>query len=229
MNPDTITVRVVNETELDADSADLTVVVEGSSLFSGAEAFKKAKELRALIDALKEVGVDESRVKLRSVEINSQSFALIKTSSAKYVASIKAVAIELLPAVLSAVASQKGTKLSRLKWNYGRLKDTRAVLRREALADALRQVQSDAAVLGVDVLGIHELTEDTRGKDYNPEYITGDSTDFLAARSRTARQEIGFQLGNSTTVTLDLRVVFRVGPIPGAESSGSHSSDNLSE
>ena len=88
MTTDTITVRVINEVELDADSADLTVIIEGSSVFSGSEAFKKAKELRNLIEALKEVGIEEDRVKLRSVEINSQSFAIIKTSSAKYVASI---------------------------------------------------------------------------------------------------------------------------------------------
>jgi uncharacterized protein YggE len=219
MKPDTITVRVTNEAELDADSADLTVVVEGSAVFSGAEAFKKAKELRALVDSLKEIGIAEDRVKLRSVEINSQSFALIKTSSAKYVASIKAVSVELLPATLSAVASQKETKLSRLKWNYGKLKETRSLLRREALADALRQARLDAAVLGVDVLAIHELTEDTRGKDYNPEYITGDSTDFLAAPSHTGHQDIGFQLGNSTTVTLDLRAEFRVGPLAHGEPS----------
>lgn len=218
MKSDTITVRVVHEAEIDADSADLTVVVEGVAVFSGTEAFKKAKELRALIDSLKEVGVDESRVKLRSVEINSQSFALIKTSSAKYVASIKTVAVELLPAVLGAVAAQKGTKLSRLKWNYGKLKETRARLRCEALTDALHQARLDAEVLRVSILGIHDLTEDVRGKDYNPEYITGDSTEFLAMRSRNSPQDIGFQLGNSTTVTLDLRAEFRVSPIPGAES-----------
>lgn len=219
MKSDTITVRVVNEAELDADSADLTVVVEGSAVFSGAEAFKKAKELRALIDLLKEVGIDEGRVKLRSVEINSQSFALIKTSSAKYVASIKTVTVELLPAVLSAVAAQKGTKLSRLKWNYSKLKEIRSRLRREALADALRQARLDAEVLGVTVLGIHDLTENARGKDYNPEYTSGDSTDFLAMGTRGAQQGIGFQLGNSTTVPLDLRAEFRVGPIPDAEPS----------
>jgi uncharacterized protein YggE len=217
MKPDTVTVRIVNETELDADSADLTVVVEGSAVFSGAEAFKKAKELRALIDSLKEVGLDEDRVKLRSVEVNSQSFAIIKTSSAKYIVSVKTVAIELLPAVLSAVASHKGAKLSRVTWNYGRLKETRSRLRREALADALRQARIDAQVLGVRVLGIHELAEESRGRDYNPEYITGDSTRLLAIRCAGGEPQIGFQLGNSTTVTLDLRAEFRVGPIPDAQ------------
>jgi uncharacterized protein YggE len=222
MTTDTITVRVINETELDADSADLTVIVEGSSVFSGSEAFKKAKELRNLIEALKEVGIEEDRVKLRSVEINSQSFAIIKTSSAKYVASIKTVTVELLPAVLSAVASHKGTKLSQLKWNYGRLKEIRSELRREALAEALRQARLDAEVLGTEVLGIHELTEETRGKDYNPEYIAGNlaDADFLGVRHRSG-QDIGFHLGNSTTVNLDLRARFRVGPIANGGASDS--------
>jgi uncharacterized protein YggE len=219
MKPDTIAVRVVNEAELDADSADLTVIIEGSALFSGAEAFKKAKELRALIESLKEIGIDENRVRLRSVEINSQSFALIKTSSAKYVVAIKTVSVEMLPAVLGAVASHKGAKLTRLTWNYGKIKETRSRLRREALADALRQARMDAEVLQVKVLGIHQLSEEARGKDYNPEYITGDSADSFAKGSRSGPQEVGFHLGNSTTVTLDLRAEFRVGPIPNAEQS----------
>lgn len=219
MEPDTITIRVVTEAELDADSADLTVAVEGSAVFSGAEAFKKAKELRALIDSLKGIGIDESRVKLRSVEVNSQSFALIKSSSAKYVVSIKTVSVEMLPAVLGEVATHKGAKLARLNWNFGKLKETRALLRQEALADALRQARIDAEVLQVQVLGIHHLGEETRGKDYNAEYITGDSADFLAVRRRSGAQEIGFHLGNSTTVTLDLRAKFRVGPIVSAEHS----------
>ena len=217
MQPDTISVRVVNEAEIEADTANLTVVVEGSSVFSGSEAFKKAKELRALIDALKESGIAENRVKLRSVEVNSQSFAIIKTSSAKYIVSIKTVAVELLPQVLGTVASHKGAKLSRLTWNYGTLKATRSRLRRESLAEALKQARADASDLGVKVLGIHQLTEDARGKDYNPEYIAGDSADFLAVRSRGGPQDIGFHLGNSTTATLDLRAEFRVSPISDSE------------
>ncbi|MFH1919430.1 MAG: SIMPL domain-containing protein [Planctomycetota bacterium] len=213
MKPDTITVRILTESELDADSADLTVIVEGSSVFSGAEAVKKAKELRALIDSLKEAGLDESRVKLRSVEINSQSFALIKTSSAKYVVSVKTVAIEMLPAVLGAVASHKGVHLSRLKWNYSGLKETRSRLREEALADALGQAQRDAEVLGVRVLGVHQIMEQAQGRDYNPEYIAGDSADFLGMRAGGKPQPIGLQLGNSTTVSLDIRAEFRVSPI----------------
>ncbi|MEX2173345.1 MAG: SIMPL domain-containing protein [Pirellulaceae bacterium] len=216
MKSDTITVRIVSEAEIDADSADLTVAVAGTTVFSGREAFKKAAELRALIDALKEVGVEESRVKLRSVEINSQSFALIKASSAKYVVSIKAVAIEAIPAVLGAVASHKGAKLSRLAWNYGKLKETRSRLRGEALADALLQARLDAEVLGTSVLGIHQVTEAARGKDYSSEYVSGDSSYLLARAQAPSKEPIGFQLGNSTTVTVDLLAEFRVGPLSAA-------------
>ena len=213
MQPDTISVRVVTEAEVDADSADLTVVVEGSSVFSGSEALKKAKELQALIDALKEAGVDEQRVKLRSVEVNSQTFAMIKTSSAKYVVSIKTVAVEQLPQALGTVASHKGAKLSRLTWNYSTLTATRNRLRREALVEAMKQARADASALGVTVLGIYQLSEESRGRVYNPEYIAGNSADFLAVRTRGGLPEIGFHLGNSTTATLDLRAKFRVSPM----------------
>lgn len=211
MSLDTLSVRIVNETEIDAETADLTVVVEGSSVFSGAEAFKKAKELRTLIEVLKEAGLEESRVKLRSVQLNSQSFAMIKTSSAKYVLAIKAVTVEFLPVVLGALAAHKGAKVSKLKWNYGQLKSARSRLRREALRDALQQAHEDADVLGVNVLGIHRLTENVREVDYNPEYITGDISDFDFRQGVVAgHQDVGLQLGNSTTVKLDLLAEFRV-------------------
>jgi uncharacterized protein YggE len=219
VKPDTITVRVIEETELDADSADLTVVIEGSKVFSGSEAFRKAKEVRELIDSLKEVGLEESRIKMRSVEVNSQSFALIKTSSAKYTLTIKTVSLEFLPSVLTTVSSHKGAHLSRLNWNYSRLKETRSRLRQEAIRDALAQAQLDANALGVQVLGIHELHEETRGRDYNPEYVTADSLSDFGVRQRHGGAEIGFQLGNSTTVSLDLRAEFRVSPIAEARSS----------
>lgn len=211
MKPDTISVRVVQETELDADSADLTVVIEGSSVFSGSQAFKKAKELQELLEVLQEAGIEENQVKLRNVHINSQSFALIKSSSARYTVLIKKVSLERLPPVLSAVAAHKGAELSHLLWKYGELKTTRRRLRREALSEAMEQARGDAELLGVEVLGIYQLSEAADNKEHRPEYIGGNSGDFLAMRSRASKEDIGLHLGNSTTVTVDLRAEFRVG------------------
>jgi uncharacterized protein YggE len=220
MKPDTMTIRVVREAELDADSADLVVVVEGTSVFSGNEAFKKAVELRKLVEALNEVGVSEGQVKLRSVEITSQSFALVKSSSAKYVVTIKKVPLETLPAALGVIASHKGAKTSRLSWNYGELKQTRRQLRNSALADALEQAKEDAKLLGVTVLGVYQLlAEGGASKEHNTEYIAGDSASVMRARSAASPEPIALQLGNSTTVSVDLKVEFRISGLP-TESAG---------
>ena len=211
MSDDTICVRTIAEAELDADSADLSLVIEGSSVFSGNEAFKKAKEVRELVESLKQAGVSEQKIKLRSVEVNSQSLLLIKSSSAKYRLSIKMVKLELLPAILNAIAGHKGAKLTRLEWNYSQLQATRRRLRQDALRDALVQARLDAEVLGIDVLGIHRLEEVVRERDYNREYIDLDSEQVLAAADTRRRTiDVGFQLGNSTTVKIELRSEFRV-------------------
>lgn len=60
------------------------------------------------------------------------------------------------------------------------------------------------------MLGIHELHEEARGRDYNPEYIAADSMSSPGVRARYTGVELGFQLGNATTVSLDLRAGFRV-------------------
>jgi uncharacterized protein YggE len=211
MNPDTITVRVVTEAELDADSADLKIVVEGSSVFSGSEAFKKAKKLRDLIESLKEVGIDEQRIKLRSVQINSRSFALIKSSSAKYTISVKTVKLEVLPAILGAIATHKGAWMTELRWNYSKLGATRRELRLQALRDAQAQARLDAEVLGVQLLGVCRVEEVARERDYKSEYVTADYSGMQIARARAESQDLAGSLGNSTTVTLELKAEFRVG------------------
>lgn len=216
MKPDTITVRVVAETELDAESADLTVAVEGAMLFSGTEAFKKAKEVRELIDALRDAGLAEDRVTLRDVRLTAASFALIKSSAAKYTLAIKAVSLERLPAVLGVVASRKHVDLRRLAWNYPGLKEARRRLRREALADALAQARADADVLGVRLLGVRHVAEAVgkspeRSDDFLAEFSDYD-LGYAPVKRRRGPAEIGFSLGNAAALSLDLRVEFRVGP-----------------
>lgn len=221
MSEDTLTVRTTAEAELDADSADLSVVIEGSSVFSGDEAFKKAKEVRELVESLKQAGVNEQKIKLRSVEVNSQSLLLIKSSAAKYRISIKMVKLELLPAILSAIAGHKGAKLTRLEWNYSQLQVTRRRLRQDALRDALAQARLDAEVLGVDVLGIHRLEEAVRDRDYNREYVDMQADFDQGAFGRARAIDVGFQLGNSTTVKIELKAEFRVSTLTNVPSVGS--------
>jgi len=212
MSEDTITVRILRKAELDADSADLTVTVEGSTVISGKEAISKAKELRTLVEALREQGISENQIKLRRVEVNSHSFAVIRTSSARYVISVKNVSIEQLTSVLGGIAAQKGANLVNLSWNYSRLNEVRSRLRREALEEALVQARLDAEFLKVDILGVRGVVEESQGQGYNSEYVDFSESHYFARRSMSGTQDIPLELGNSTTVSLNLLVNFRIGP-----------------
>ncbi len=212
MKPDTITIRAQAEAEIDADSADLIVRVEGSSVFSGMEAFKKAKELQGLLAALYETGIDEGQIKLRSVEVDSQSFSLLKSSSAKYVVKIAAVELDMLAASLGVIATQKHCKLSHLKWNYSTSEAVKQNLRSEALVKAIEFARQDAEILGIKILGIYDLSNHARHSDVASEQIVGEMMSS-APRAKKASIDFGFALGHSATVTVDLEAEFRVSPI----------------
>lgn len=211
MKPDTITVRSQAEAELDADSADLNISVEGSAAFSGAEAFTKAKEVQALVSALRTVGIEERQIKLRSVNLDSQSFSLIKSSSASYRLKIAHVSMDALAKVLGAIATQKSCTLNHLNWNYSTAEAVKQRLRSEALTKAIELAQQDAEILGVQILGIYSLDELGRS-DIVREYV---STEGLSSmkRSRQAAVDLGFTLGNSTTIAVELEAEFRVSSI----------------
>ena len=212
MSPDTITVRGYAEEELDAVSADLHVVVEGSAVFSGDEAFKKAKELHELVTSLRDFGIGENRIKLRTVRIQSQSFAMFKSSSALYAITISTVGIEQLSAVLGAIAARKNAELRLIAWNYSQLKETRSRVRAQALADAKAQAAADGSALGVKLLGVHLITE-TDVRDRNRDDWSEDGgTGLCAYAGSKGRPEIAFSLGNSKRVVADLQVQFRIGP-----------------
>lgn len=207
MEPDTITVRVRKEEEVDADSANVHVTVEGTSVFSGSEAFKKAKEVQTLVAALTDAGIAESQLKLRSVSIDSQSFSIIKSSSAKYSITVSEVALEKLPAVFGAIAAQKNSNLTQVGWNYSTAKEIAKRLRSEALEEAIAQARQDVETLGVNILGVYSLDEGAN----RPEVANSSFGGGNFARQRNV--DLGFALGNSATVGVRLEVKFRVSPI----------------
>ena len=211
-SPDTITIISRDEEEISADSADLLIQIEGSSLFSGDEAFKKAAEVRVLVEQLKEVGVDENSIKLRSVDINSSAFSLLKSSSVKYWIKIRNVSLAQLPKVLGAIGDQKNCSMNRLDWIYSTSEQVRTSLRSKVLRRALSTAKEDASCLGVSLLGIHSLTEefrDNRQQNVSSEHFG--MTDNLSLKAKRSRSvDLDFALGNSTKLTVILRTVFRV-------------------
>ncbi len=84
IKPDTIKISASQKEEIYATHADLHVTVKGSSIVSGAEAMKKAKEVTLLLEALTKLGVKEEAFSLQGVHIEGASGVLRKSSSAAY-------------------------------------------------------------------------------------------------------------------------------------------------
>jgi hypothetical protein len=80
--PDTIKVSAFHREEIFASHANLYVTVKGSSVVSGNEAMKKAKEVSQLVEALTKFGLSPEAIQLQGVRIETTSGALIKSSSA---------------------------------------------------------------------------------------------------------------------------------------------------
>ena len=87
--PDTIKISASHKEEIFADRADLFVSVKGSSLVSGDQAMKKAKEVSQLVEALTNFGLSPEAVHLQGVHIETASGTLLKSSSATYRLKIK--------------------------------------------------------------------------------------------------------------------------------------------
>ena len=82
--PDTIKISASHREEILASHADLFVTVKGSSVVSGNEAMKKAKEVSQLVDELTRFGISAENIHLQGVHVETSSGALLKSSSASY-------------------------------------------------------------------------------------------------------------------------------------------------
>src|SRR4030067_321133 len=84
---DTIKISALHREEIFASHANLFVTVRGSSVVSGNEAMKKAREVSQLVEGLTGWGLSPEAVQLLGVHIETSSggaWAPLKSSSATY-------------------------------------------------------------------------------------------------------------------------------------------------
>ena len=116
--PDTIKVSAFHREEIFASHANLHVTVKGSSLVSGNEAMKKAREVSQFVEALTRFGLSPDAVHLQGVRIETASGALLKSSSARYHLKVKTEKLDQLTGLLDIIAEQKNASLDRIEWKY---------------------------------------------------------------------------------------------------------------
>jgi uncharacterized protein YggE len=104
--------------DVSAIGATLSLVVRGSKLFAGDAALEKAKEVRQIVEALVEAGVDEDDVRLESVHVDVATGLLGRSSQATYGVSVRCDDVDLVPEVLEVVSDAKQCTLSGIEWRY---------------------------------------------------------------------------------------------------------------
>jgi len=207
--PDTIHVTASHREEIDATHADLFATVRGSSVVSGNEAMKKAKEVSALVEELTRAGVAAEDIHLQGVHVETSSGTILKSSSAIYRLRIHCRTLERIPALIDILGTQKNAALDRIVWKY----DDDSI-RVAGLASAIEAAKSKAervaSSLGVKLQGIYSFNENTFDEEA-PGLFQPQAMMMKTARGPApAEPSLGMDIQHSKTIQVNVEVEFRV-------------------
>jgi uncharacterized protein YggE len=204
--PDTIKVSASHKEEIFAAHADLHVVVKGSSLVSGNEAMKKAKEVNQLLEALKQAGVKEEAVALQGVNVSTSTGAVMKSSTASYRLKIRCDDLAKFAEMLDIIASQKNAALMRTEWKYDE-DATREALLLAALEKAKSKAAKVAQAMGVKLLGVYDLIENVYDEEAAMPFQAQAKAVF---RSAPEEPSLGMDVQHSKTIHATVDIWYRV-------------------
>ena len=206
--PDTIKVSAYNREEILASHADLFVTVRGSSVFSGNEAIKKAREVSELVDELTRLGISTENIHLQGVHIESSSGALLKSSSAIYRLRIRSEKLEQVAELIDIFASQKNATLERIDWKYPEETAHERGLE-AALVKAKVKAEKIAAIMGVKLLGVYDFIENTYDQEapipFQPQAVM-----MKSRMAESAEPSLGMEIQHSKTVQVNVEIWYRV-------------------
>jgi hypothetical protein len=213
--PDTITIEVADIDELFADQVDLFVAIEGKSLFTGIEAFKKAQEVRELAEGLIKLGIPEADILLESVQADVSAGLIGKHSSAIYKLRISCRKLEDLADILGVITSQKNTDLSRMVWRYSGIEEFRTRFLEKCLLKSKQKAEKVASFLGVRLLGVRDFNEQLLDPETDIQPFRGLSgPERMTLRAKAvSKEELGLSVSHSKRITLKLTVKYRVSPL----------------
>ncbi|MCC7117564.1 MAG: SIMPL domain-containing protein [Anaerolineales bacterium] len=204
--PDTIKISVNHKEEIFAAHADLHVTVKGSSLVSGNEALKKAKEVTQLVEALTHLGVKPEAFTLQGVHLEAESGVLLKSSSAIYRLKIRCADLNQLAGMLDVISSQKNATLERIEWKYDE-DETRNEMLKVALEKAKSKAAQAAGSLNVTLLGVYELIENSYDEETAPRFQP--QARMLKAAVADA-PSLGIDVQHHKTIHVNLEIWYRV-------------------
>jgi len=207
--PDTIKISASQREEISASHADLFVTVKGSSVVSGDQALKKAKEVSQLVEALISFGLTPEAVHLQGVHIETASGVLLKSSSATYRLKVKCEKLDQLAEVLDIIASQKNATLERIDWKYPEEAARERGLE-AALAKAKSKADKVARSLGVKLLGVYDLIENIYDEEMPYPQFAAQAMPMKARGVAAPEPSLGMDIQHSKTVHIGVDIWYRV-------------------
>jgi uncharacterized protein YggE len=208
--PDTIKISALHREEIFASHANLYVTVKGSSVVSGNEAMKKAKEVSQLVETLTRFGLSPDTIQLLGVHIETSSGALLKSSSAMYRLRVKVEKLDQLAELLDIIGSQKNTTLERIEWKYPE------ELAREhgleaAIAKGQAKAEKVAAAMGVKLLGVYDFIENTFDEERPPmPYQAMEMGMKMRAVAAADEPSLSMDIQHSKTIQVNVDIWYRV-------------------
>lgn len=207
--PDTIKVSASHRNEIAATHADLFVTVKGSSVISGDQAMKKAKEVSQLVEALTSYGLSPEAVHLQGVHIETASGTLLKSSSATYRLKVQCEKLEQLAELLDIISAQKNTTMENIEWKY-----PEEAAREHGLEAALTKAKSKAdkvaRSLGVSLLGVYDLIENVYDEETPYPRFAAQAMPMRAMGKAAPEPSLGMDIQHSKTVHVGVDIWYRV-------------------
>ena len=207
--PDTIKISTSQREEIFANRADLFVTVKGSSVVSGDQALKKAKEVSQLVEALTSYGLRPEALHLQGVHIETASGMLLKSSSATYRLKIECEKLDQLADVLDIIASQKNAALERIEWKY-----PEEIARERSLAAALEKAKLKAdqvgKSLGVKLLGVYDFIENMYDEERPYQQFAAQAAPMKARGAVAAEPSLSMNIQHSKTIIVSVDIWYRV-------------------
>ena len=206
--PDTIKVSATHREEIYASHANLFVTVRGSSVVSGNEAMKKAREVSQLVEALTSFGLSPEAVQLLGIHIETSSGTLLKSSSANYRLRIRSEKLDQIAEMLDIIASQKNAVLERIEWKYPEeLAQERGL--ESAITKGKAKAEKVASALGVKLLGVYDFIEGTFDEE-RPIPFRAQSM-MMKTRAEVADEpSLGMDIQHSKSIQVTVEIWYRV-------------------
>lgn len=207
--PDTIKVSAFHREEIFASHANLYVTVKGSSLVSGNEAMKKAREVSQLVDALTRFGLSPDSIHLQGVRIETSSGALLKSSSAIYHLKVKTEKLDELAGLLDILAEQKNASLERIEWKYPE-EEARERGLESAIAKGKAKAEKVAATMGVKLLGVYDFMENTFDEERPPMPFQAMEMSMKSRNAMADQPSLNMEVQHSKTIHVNVDIWYRV-------------------